>query len=356
RGDNRHGVFLVTESEAITYHYELGLRPESLQPDPRIAHTLNLRTDAYGNVLESVAIAYPRIGRYEDASLPTGAEALINQVQQKRHLVYTENRFTQDAIGDDRYRLRLPCEVKTYELTGIVPERGMYFTLAELRQAAIAETVPAIAYHVVPNRTIPQKRLVEQVRMLYLSDDLATPLPFGEIDALALPYETYKLALTDDLLETVLSERLTPEIRRDLDNADLSGYLSGSVLAARFPDLDTTGQYWIRSGIAGFEANARDRFYLPDRYTDAFGNATRLAYDAPYYLFPRTTIDPLDNQTEVLRFNYRVLAPEEVRDPNQNLSEVAFDVLGMPVAMALKGKGAEGDSLGDVPLEIEGDR
>ena len=37
-------VFLVTESEAITYHYELDLRLDN-RPDPRIAHTLNLRTD-----------------------------------------------------------------------------------------------------------------------------------------------------------------------------------------------------------------------------------------------------------------------------------------------------------------------
>ena len=35
-------VFLVTESEAITYHYELDLREQALTPDPRIAHTLNL--------------------------------------------------------------------------------------------------------------------------------------------------------------------------------------------------------------------------------------------------------------------------------------------------------------------------
>jgi hypothetical protein len=39
---NRHAVFLVTESEAITYHYELDLRAENLTPDPRIAHTLKL--------------------------------------------------------------------------------------------------------------------------------------------------------------------------------------------------------------------------------------------------------------------------------------------------------------------------
>ena len=34
-----------------------------------------------------------------------------------------------------------------------------------------------------------------------------------------------------------------------------------------------------------------------------------------------------------------------MQDPNGNRSEVVFDVLGMPTAIAVKGKGTEGDSL-----------
>ena len=118
RGTNQYGIFLVTESEAITYHYELDLNQASLEPDPRIAHTLNLAIDEYGNVLESVVIAYPRLKAYSDTTLPAGTDELITQVQQERHLVYTENTFTNDIDEADRYRLRLPCEVKTYEVTG----------------------------------------------------------------------------------------------------------------------------------------------------------------------------------------------------------------------------------------------
>ena len=61
RGSNRHAVFLVTESEAITYHYELDLRADASEAgSARIAHTLNLRIDEFGNVLQSVAVVYPR--------------------------------------------------------------------------------------------------------------------------------------------------------------------------------------------------------------------------------------------------------------------------------------------------------
>ncbi len=61
RGPNQHAVFLVTESEAVTYHYELDLSGTgALSPDPRVAHTLNLRFDDYGRALQSVAAVYPR--------------------------------------------------------------------------------------------------------------------------------------------------------------------------------------------------------------------------------------------------------------------------------------------------------
>jgi hypothetical protein len=34
-----------------------------------------------------------------------------------------------------------------------------------------------------------------------------------------------------------------------------------------------------------------------------------------------------------------------MRDPNDNLSEVAYDLLGVPAAVAVLGKGAEGDQV-----------
>lgn len=343
REENRHAVFLVTESEKITCHYELNLQTESY-PDPRITHTLNLRIDEYGNVLESVDVAYPRIEQHSDTLLPEETIALIAQVQQERHIVYRENRFTNDAIGADDYRLRMPCEVKTYEVTGLNPTTGFYFTMAELRKVNIPVDVAEIAYHLLPDRVHPQKRTLAWERMLYFSDDLQTPLPFGQLNTLGLSYENYKLALTGELLDAVYSDRLTAEIRSEIDNAGISGYLSGSLLEDRFPDTDTSGQYWIRSGIAGFNAGASAHFYLPVCYYDAFGNETTLEYDS-LDLYIRTSTDPLGNSTEVLDFDYRVLAPRRIRDLNGNVSEVRFDILGIPAAMAVQGKGNEADDL-----------
>ena len=125
KATNQHAVFHVTESEAITYHYELDLRHEELTPDPRIVHTLNLSIDEYGNIQQSVTVVYPRMSKYVDAALKEDVQELIQQVQSELHVSYTETRYTNDVPNSDdhsdpdNYRLRLPCEVLTYELTGI---------------------------------------------------------------------------------------------------------------------------------------------------------------------------------------------------------------------------------------------
>ena len=361
---NRYAVFLVAESEAITYHYELDLTTEEIRPDPRIAHSVNLTFDEYANVLQSVAVVYPRLGQHVDSTLPSGTEALIATVQRERHVAYTETRYTNDSEDSDHHRLRAPCEVLTYELAGISPEDqgdlasadprdNRYFAIDEWRAFRLSEVhqsagtvVEAIDYHELPSGTIPQKRLVEQVRTLFFKPNLQDPEPFGVLNHLGIAYETYKLALTEDLLGAVFGTKLTADMRAQLDDASVSGYLSGAALATRFPDADTTGQFWISSGIAGFAPDAAQHFYLPERYTDPFGSVTTLEYD-PHDLFIASSTDALGNNTRVTRFDFRVLAPREMQDSNDNLSEVFFDVLGLPTAMAVKGKGneTEGDQL-----------
>lgn len=387
RDVNRHAVFLVAESEAITYHYELDVRPDiradqpptlKADPDPRISHTLNLQYDEYGNVLQSVAVAYPRVRQFQDNSVPADALPLIQGVQKEPHLAYSETHYTNDAESVDAHRLRVPCEVLTYELTGVGPEDAsdtltldrrdnLYFSIDELRVYRLSErhqdsgtTLELLQYHEQPDRSsnpLPaQKRIVEHVRMLFFDENLREALPLRSLNALGLPYETYKLALTDDLLDAVftdvksgknkLSDLVdgTATARDRLRTANISGYLSGADLITRFGSDAVPVQYWIRSGIAGFTSDAAEHFYLPERYTDPFGNVTILEYD-PRDLFVASSTDAMANTTRVTHFDYRVLAPREMQDINNNLSEVFFDVLGLPTAMAVKGKGDEGDNL-----------
>lgn len=361
-GGNRHPVFVATESEAITYNYELDLRGNDVTPDPRISHTLNLKVDQHGHMLQSVAVVYPRAIPYADPGVPTDTLDLIQHVQSAIHIVYQETRYCNDLDDPnqhDDYRLGMPCEVTTYELTFFRPGSGVYFTIDDLRQYRLSDVhqtsglaVKEWAYHETATGNEPGKRLVECVRTLFFNDDLSGPRDFGQEGPRGLPYESYKLALTGDLLAIVFSERLdanTPGLgtpRDALDDVGVSGYLSGATLANLFVDLDTTGQYWQRSGTAGFAAEAAQRFYLPSLYTDPFGRITTLKHDDKYFLYHQSSIDALGNTTTVTDVDFRVLAPTAITDANDNQTEVRYDALGMMVATALKGKGNDGDTLG----------
>ena len=73
RETNRHAVFLVLEDKALSYEYELDLRKavtpaagaaaEPLEPDPRVAHTLTLSFDDFGNAQQSHGATSACIGR-----------------------------------------------------------------------------------------------------------------------------------------------------------------------------------------------------------------------------------------------------------------------------------------------------
>ena len=242
RGGNKHAVFLVTESEALSYHYELDLRGNvALNPDPRIAHTLNLRHDEYGNPQQSVAIGYARWQAGNHVGLPR--PELIAQVQSELHIAYSETRYTQDVLLPNpathpnealrHHRLRLPWEVRTYEINGLDTPAHIYFDIDKLRQHALCEdaTYPAVVpatppgqlpialaplqYHQQASSAGPHRRIVEHARTLFFDDtrETAPPdknhlLPFGQHGPRGFKYEDYKLALTSDLLHAVFGSKL----------------------------------------------------------------------------------------------------------------------------------------------------
>lgn len=397
RGENRHAVFLVTESEALSYQYELALPKgaTALTPDPRIAHTLNLRHDDYGNPQQSVVIGYPRLGSTLPQGLPadTQRDSLMRTVQSELHIAYRETRYAKDVVLPEpapgsisairHHRLRMPCEAKTYAITGLTrPPLGGYFAMADLRRHALCEDnvyppiVPAgqtaiamtpLPYHQQPLSATPHRRIVEHTRTLFFDDASdtsppAAPLPFGQQGPRGLTYEGYKLALTTGLLDAVFKHTVAPGTvddklawtaqpgitARDVLDAPTaqnpqhlkSGYMLGGGI-----DASLTGQYWVRSGIAGFASDAHRHFFLPEQYMDPFGNRTELRYDSRD-LFIQSSTDALGNTTGIgmdaitgqPRFDYRVLAPIEMVDSNGNHAEVRFDILGRVVASAIKGK------------------
>jgi RHS repeat-associated protein len=338
---NSNAVFFVHESEAITYHYERDLA------DPRIAHTFNLQIDEYGNVEKSISIVYGRRGT--DTLLPdqisAGIKNQILQEQQKDHVKLEENDFTNDIISSSVYRLRQPCQQKSFELTGITSS-DPYFSLQDLNDAL--RTASFLPYEQLATSGVIQKRIIEHKRILYTSDDVSTPLPFGEIGALGISYESYQLAFTEALLTVLYNHRVTPSMLTE------GKYLQSEIYKTQglFPSTDNNNDWWIRSGQVIFPENPSTHFYLPVEYRDPYNTPTKIKYYDDYHLLIHETEDALGNKTNVVDFDFRIMAPTLVKDQNDNYSQVRFDILGMVVGIAAKGKGDEADDLENFTADL----
>jgi RHS repeat-associated protein len=346
RGMNRHGVFLTHARESLTTHYE---RDPS---DPRVGHALTLDVDDFGNVLRSVAIAYAR--RSPDPML----EARDQAKQAEILVTSVENRFTYAIDERDTHRTPAPCEGRTHELTGLtLPPGQMRFALDEILAAAAGAA--RIPYGDTPTPGALEQRLIEHVRTLYRRDDLDGPLPLGVQEPRALPFESYRLAFTPELVAGVYGGRVTGAMLAE------GGYVHSNEDAA----------WWIPSGQVFYHpypaataaeelAFARGHFFQPHRtrdpfHTTAISTESFVTYD-PFGLLIQETRDALGNRVTVgerdvdvsqppvrLAHDYRVLQPSLVMDPNRNRAAVVFDALGLVVGTAVMGKPEESPVAGD---------
>jgi RHS repeat-associated protein len=348
RADNLHSVFFTHPREAVSAHYERNLS------DPRISHALTLEVDDFGNVLKSVAIGYGRLQ-------PDTTLSADDQVRQADLLATcTENTLTNSIDLDDAHRTPLTSESRTYELTRLVLTAGESRATFDEVVSAVA-SAPAISYEEMPDTGRSQKRLIENVRTLYRPNDLGTAegdalalLALGQLESLALPGESYKLAFTPGLVARVYGGRVTDAMLgtdgRYVHSNDDTGWWIPS------------GRIFLSPGTADDPAtelaHAREHFFLPHRFRDPFHSAGFetegvVAYDVPD-LFVRETRDALANIVAAVH-DYRVLQPRLITDANGNRGEAAFDALGQVVGTAIMGKDREGkgDSLDGFVADLD---
>ncbi len=392
-GENRHSVFLTHPREEVVYNYERTLVPilggqlvdeatAAANPnvewllDPRVAHSVTLEVDNFGNVLKAASVGYGR--RFVDPSLPQAAQ----DEQVKTHVTYTENRVTNSIDGVSAYRTPLAYEARTYHLTGYGPSGVAGRFRAEdlvTPTGAVPTTYDAIFDGELEYEEGPtggrQRRLIEHVRTVFRRDDLVDALPLGQLQGMALPFETYKLALTPGLVRQVFNENGT--VNRVSDAMlDGTGATPGGRYVHTRNEADVLdANWWIPSGRVFFSPgsgdtaaqelnHARAHFFLPHRARDPFHTAAAstesfVEYDN-YDLMVRETRDALQNRVTVgerhqdptqplvaIGQDYRVLQPALVMDPNRNRTAIAFDALGMVAGTAVMGKPEDNPAVGD---------
>ncbi len=331
---NRHAVFYAYRQENVAFNCERNAA------DPRISHELSLAIDDYGNVLQSAQVVYGR------EHIPADLPAVVQAEQARMHIVVSELSYTDDKITTAQYRLRLPASAKSFEVTGITPAAALW-TVDELAfEIALA---PEIDFLATPGSGT--KRLLSSVRTIYLANDGITPLALGKIDTLALPCEQYQLAFSPGFTAS-------------------GGPFAGKVDAAKlaeggYRDLDGNGSYWLPSGTAEYVdlstglGNPATSFYTPVFFVDPFGKKTKVEYK--YWMLPWRVTDALGNVSQADAFEWRLLLPARMTDMNDNVSEILYDTLGMPAAMAVEGKvtvnagvsTTEADNLDGIDLDDE---
>ncbi len=355
RGANRHAVFFPHSREALEHHYERD------HQDPRVAHSLTLEVDPYGNVLRSASVAYGR--RTPDMSITDAGD---RAEQTRLHVTCSEHRVTNAVDLGDAWRTPLPAESRSFELTGLVlAATDLRFSFAKMASAVAG--AKEISYEVEPTSGALQKRVIGHTRVRYRPNDLGaskndplTLLPLGTAESLAIGGESYEMALTPGLIADVYGTRVT--------NAMLQ-------TEGRYVHSEGDANWWVPSGRVFYSAGsadsaaqelaqARQHFFLTRRLRDPFHSsalATEMfvTYDA-YDLLLLDTRDALGNRVtagerdaagaiSLASNDYRVLQPRLMMDANRNRTAVAFDALGMVVGTAVMGKPlpspAEGDSL-----------
>lgn len=305
RGSGQYSVVAVDPGETLTIY------TEQRDDDPRLAHTVTLAVDEWGEVRRTAQISYPRRG----ASLP--------DEQARLHVMVSERDVVHDVNANDRWRVGISVESRDYEFGGLSPH-GSIFAEQELRDRLTDAERGKIPYQERISDQTPQRRLLARTQQTYASADLDTELPLGQVAVPTLPWRTYRQVFDEGQVGTLYGTRVTDAVLAE------AGYTLRQ------------GIWWAPSGRQIFDGA---HFYQPTSYVDPFGAQWRIEYERHSLRQVRLT-DPVQNVVEAA-LNYRVMQPWLLTDANRNRTAVRFDPLGLITATAVLGKNgrAEGDFL-----------
>lgn len=164
--DQRHPVWFQHIRESVVRNYERA------PADPRVEHRFILEVDLFGNIVRSANVAYPRRSPVEpeqSAILATCADASFS------------NTPAPFKGGTDLYRVGTPVEMRSYELAGLAAPTSALLAFDDVdRKMKDAAT---IAFDGTPTPGKVEKRVIVHRRTLYVSDDLTTALPLGDMPA-----------------------------------------------------------------------------------------------------------------------------------------------------------------------------
>ena len=279
-------------------------------PMPREAHQLPLRAQPGRPAHQPRADAGGGRVRQRPASPPPSATAAASrtrrlspadQAKQTQILItYTENRVTNAVDAADDYRTPLPCESRTYELTGLtLPAGQSRFTFDDVLDAGTTAQRRSPTSRTRPPGVL-QKRLIEHVRTLYRRNDLTGAVAArraavaGACPSRATSSPSRRAWSPRSTAAASPTRCSRPKAATSTAKATPTGGSPPGGSSTRPTSADTPAQEL---------AYARQHFFLPHRYrdpfhTDAVSTESFVTYDA-YDLLVLETRDALGNRVTV---------------------------------------------------------
>lgn len=310
RDGEQQAVFFTYPIQSLTLHYERN------PADPRITQDVTLLVDVYGSALRDASIAYPRRATVP-GRLPEQAQISVAfRVNQVTNLTGTNLRLLSLPVESSEWSLKSPP----------LPATGEVYQVEELERiitTALAE----------PELNLT---LLGRQRTYYWSPDKRAPLPLGQATPQGLECQAWIALGTPAALQAAYAGVL--------DAAELT-----ALLAQGGKYVESDGLWW-NPGLLQTFLGAAD-YYRPADTIDPFGATVAVRYD-PYHLMVVRSEDVLGNVMSVTGIDYQALAPWEMTDPNQTLSQALCDPLGMVWITSINGRQGN-ETVGFAPLTPE---
>lgn len=319
-----YALMMPLSLESIAYQYEV-----HQLDDPMCEHTLNLCRDRYGSLTHGVTVNYARRKQpgdappFEDPYEQQWWQASHDQAQQFFYL----NEARAEAIHLDQpqsWRLGLPYRARSNAMvvaaSALAPAQISYeqFIDAEGSFAALPRTLTSLSVQ----------------RYMDCGDGEAT------FPALADAAESAEL---DDHALSAYERVMNPE--QLVARLTELGYQQ---MPSFLPD-DGLNLWSVKRNFSTYAA--LDGFYRITTFRPTRSHGwTSVEYD-PYSLFVIKATDPAGCVTTA-RYDYRVLQPRQIIDPNHNTHEAEYDAFGRVWATSFYGT-EMGNEVGFAPLDPE---
>lgn len=305
--------------------------------DPMTQFAYDGDYDAFGQSCRQISIACPR-----------GWKTLGDKPAQPYLATLSVSTYAQPPANGPYIHDRV-ARTRTYEIQSSATK-----SIADINSTTTASTY---------------LRLIAESLNFYDGDSAAanhgafTGLGFGQVGKYGALVRTESLALTNDILNSAYGANIPPYLNPNTPFAASAEYpqafvnsmpaLAGYVFKSGGAGSDYSRGYFIIATRKRYDfhnaAGTGSGLVLAQR--DPLGNDTEIEYDTTYQLLPITVTDP-QGMTVRAEYNYRLLQPKRVTDPNNNVTDVEFTPAGLVKKIWVRGKIAS--NVGD--MANEGDR